>query len=65
MPVDYLFPICNNDSIVSVNVATRLSESLIVSTYQFLPMLYLVVFSNIGLADCEKRAKAIPDYRMR
>ena len=41
-----------------MNVATKLSESLTVSTYQFLPMLYLVVFSNIGLADYEKSAKA-------
>ena len=54
-----------NDVIGSRDVATRISESPLDLTYQFLPMLYLVVFSNIGLADCEKRAKEIPDYRMR
>ena len=49
MPVDYLFPICNNDSIVSVNVATRLSESLTVSgvgsTSRILPVM------GLGSAD--------------
>ena len=54
-----------NDLIVSVNVATRLSESLTVSTYQFYLYFYLVVVFNIGLADREKSAKAIPEYRMR